>query len=139
MKIKNIGYDILLRIDRGENLIESLKTACLQNNITCASVNGIGAADIITCGVYNINTKEYKELGFEGTFEILSLSGNITTMNAQPYIHIHITASDENGVCFGGHLKEARISATCEIVLNIIDCNIDRFYDEKTGLNLINI
>lgn len=139
MKSKISESIILLRIDRGENIIESIKTFCEINKVECASVSGIGAADRITCGVYNVETKEYKELGFEGTFEILSLSGNITKMNNQPYIHIHITASDETGSCFGGHLKEARISATCEVVLNIINCSADRLYDDQTGLNLLDI
>ncbi len=139
MRAKQFGNSIVVRVDRGELLIEALDEVCRTFSVRCASVSGIGATDSFVCGVFNIQTKEYKELKFTGTYEILSLCGNITCMNGSPYIHIHITAGDEECKCIGGHLKQARISATCEIILSLIDSAVERFRDESTGLNILDI
>lgn len=139
MRSKSTHGHVVIRIDKGENLIESLKIACIEHHVVCASVSGIGATDFFKCGVFNLETKEYKELEFTGTFEILSLCGNITKKNGETYIHIHITAGDENGCCVGGHLIEARISATCEIILDVIDDNLERKFDSSLGINLLEL
>ena len=47
-----------------------------------------------------------------------------------------MSAGDENGHVFGGHLNEATVSATCEMVIEIIDGKVDRYFDEEIGLNL---
>lgn len=57
-------------------------------------------------------------------------------MNGQFYCHLHMSAGNENGEVFGGHLNRAMISATCEMIIQIIDGCVDRKLDEDTGLNL---
>ena len=75
-------------------------------------------------------------IDFKGDFEIVSLTGTISTMNGEYYCHLHMSAGDENGNVFGGHLNRAVVSVTCEMVINIINGNVDRKYDEETGINL---
>lgn len=40
------------------------------------------------------------------------------------------------GNVVGGHLTRANVSATCEMIITIIDGKVDREKDEVTGLNL---
>lgn len=83
------------------------------------------------------NKKEkYYSNEFKGNFKIVSLTGTINTMNNEFYIHIHMSAGNDKGEVFGGHLNRAIVSATCEMVINIIDGNVDRIHDENIGLNL---
>ena len=124
---------LFVRIDRGESIIESIKTACRSNNVRSAMISGIGATDHFVCGVYNIEKGAYKEIKFEGQFEILSLSGNITSKDNDVYVHAHICASDENGASFGGHLIEARVSVTCELILVLSDTSINRRFDQSSA------
>lgn len=67
------------------------------------------------------------------------MSGNITTMDKEVYLHCHITLSDEGMKSIAGHLKEGVVSATCEIALVKLNASIERKYDKFIGLNLINI
>ena len=130
---------VVIRLDIGDNIVECVKSVSLLYDVKSAIVSGIGATDKFTCGVFNPVTREYRKNHFVGTYEILSLFGNITRMNDEPYVHLHITVGDDNCASFGGHLIEARISATAEIFLQLIDQPIDRFRDNDIGLNLLSI
>ena len=57
-------------------------------------------------------------------------------MNGEFYSHIHMSAGNDKGEVFGGHLNRAIVSATCEMVINIIDGTVDREFNENIGLNL---
>ena len=57
-------------------------------------------------------------------------------MNDGFYSHLHLSAGNERGQVFGGHLNRAVVSATCEMVIRLIGGKIDRKYDDVTGLNL---
>lgn len=81
-------------------------------------------------------TRKICENEFKGCFEIVSLTGTVNTKGGKYYSHLHISAGDESGRVFGGHLNEAHISATAEVVIRIINGEVDRFYDDATGLNL---
>ena len=63
----------------------------------------------------------------------------LSEMDGEPYIHIHLTAGRADGTVIGGHLKRAVISATCELVLHTVYGRVPRFYDERTGLNLMEL
>ena len=83
-----------------------------------------------------MDEKKYVKNEFKGCFEIVSLTGTVNTKGGKYYSHLHISAGDESGRVFGGHLNEAHISATAEVVIRIINGEVDRFYDDATGLNL---
>ncbi|WP_242323868.1 PPC domain-containing DNA-binding protein [Faecalibaculum rodentium] len=136
METKRTGNCLVIRLDPGEELINSLLTACQEHDIHCAQITGIGAAKKITCGVFDPKTREYHSEKFKGIFEITSLNGTITTMDGGLYPHIHVTFADEKYKVRGGHLNKCVISATAEIVLTILDMNIDRENSKEIGLNL---
>ncbi len=85
---------------------------------------------------FNVNEKKYYANDFTENFEIVSLTGTINTMNDKFYTHIHMSAGNERGDVFGRHLNKAIVSATCEMVIHIIDGKVDRKYNDDIGLNL---
>lgn len=136
MEYRKFDDKIVVRIDKGEEIIEKIKEIALKENIKLANINALGATNDFTVGVYKVDEKKYYSNEFKGNFEIVSLTGTINTMNGEFYTHIHMSAGNGKGEVFGGHLNRAIVSATCELIINIIDGKVDRYYDEEIGLNL---
>jgi predicted DNA-binding protein with PD1-like motif len=139
MKAKKFENKIIIRIDKGEEIVESLTRICKEFNITFGSVSGIGAANKIKVGLFDPDTKEYYSKEFEGNFEISPLSGNVTAMNDEIYLHLHINFCDANHISFGGHLNSAIVSATSECIIEITNGAVERKYSDEIGLNLLEI
>lgn len=136
MEYRKFGHQILARIDKGEEILTAIKEIACREGITLASVSALGATDDFTVGVYKTDEKAYCAHRFTGNHEIVSLTGTVSTMDGAFYAHIHMSAGNDRGEVFGGHLSSAVVSATCEMVFSIIDGTVDRRFDEATGLNL---
>lgn len=136
MEYRRFGSDIVARMDKGEEILAQIKEIALKESIKSASVTALGATNDFTVGVYKIDEKKYHANTFQGNFEIVSLTGTINTMDGAFYTHLHMSAGNEKGEVFGGHLNCAVISATCEMVITVIDGRVDRFHSEDIGLNL---
>ena len=64
------------------------------------------------------------------------MTGTLDTMGGKHYSHLHISVGDSSGHAFGGHLNEAVISATAEIILTCLAGEIDREKNPAVGLNI---
>ena len=136
MEYRKFGNTIFARIDRGEEILEKLKEISAKENIKLAHVSALGATNDFTVGVFNVDEKKYYVNSFSGNFEIVSLTGTVTTMNGEFYAHLHMSAGNDKGEVYGGHLNRARISATCEMVITVADGTVERKFNEDVGLNL---
>ena len=136
MEYRRFGNTIVARIDRGEEILAAVREIAGAEHIQLASVSALGATNDFTVGVYNVDEKQYHANDFKGNFEIVSLTGTINTMDGEFYTHLHMSAGDEKGQVFGGHLNRAVVSAVCEMVISVIDGVVDRRFSEKIGLNL---
>ena len=136
MDYRRFDDRIVARIDKGEEILDKIKEIAAKEQIKLATVTALGATNDFTVGVFKTEEKKYYSNEFKGNFEIVSLTGTINTMNGEFYTHIHMSAGNEKGEVFGGHLNKAIVSATCEMIIGIIDGKVDRYYDEKIGLNL---
>lgn len=136
MDYRRFNNIIVARIDKGEEILEKVKEIALKENIKLANLNALGATNDFIVGVLNVENKQYVSNNFHGNYEIVSLTGTINTKDGEFYTHLHMSAGNDKGEVFGGHLNRAVVSVTCEMVINIIDGTVDRYFDEETGLNL---
>ena len=139
MKYKRFGEDIAVRLEAGEEVLSSLAELAEREGVTFAEVSGIGAVDEFCVSVFDVKAKKYFDNDFREPLEIVSMSGTVTEQNGKPYLHLHASAGRADGSVVGGHLKRAVISATCELVLHTVYGRVPRFYDERTGLNLMEL
>ena len=128
MEYRKFNNTIVARIDKGEEILEKIREIALKENIKLANINALGATNDFTVGVFKTGEKKYYSNSFKGDFEIVSLTGTINTMNNEFYCHIHMSAGNEKGETYGGHLNRAIVSATCEMIINIIDGRVDRYF-----------
>ena len=136
MEYRVFGKTVVARIDRGEEILDKLHELAEKEHIKLASVQALGATNDFTVGVFNTETKRYAANHFTGSFEIVSLCGTVNTMDGKFYAHLHMSAGDDRGHVFGGHLNSSVISGTGEIILDIIDGRVDRERSDETGLNV---
>lgn len=136
MEFRKFGNRYIVRLDKGEEIVETLKKFCKTEKITLGSIKGIGAVNRATIGIFKTDVKQYKSMNLNGSYEITSLLGNVSTMNGEVYLHLHINLSDIECKTYGGHLNSAIISATGEIIVEAIEGSIDREFSEEIGINL---
>ena len=90
MEYRRFDQTVIARIDRGEEILEQVEKIAAREQIKLASVQALGAIDSFTAGVFKTREKKYLSNDFEGSFEIVSLTGTINTMDGKFYSHLHI-------------------------------------------------
>lgn len=138
MKYKHSKHAFLIRLVKGEEIINTLTKLLKKETIYAAHFSGIGAVQSATLGFYNLKKKKYRWKKFKEC-EVVSLTGNVTVLNDKLFIHAHMVVSDSKFNCYGGHLKEAVVGATLEIVLERLAGKAERKFDEEIGLNLLEL
>ena len=107
MDYRVFGDKIALRLDPGEELLDRISEVCRRQGVRFGSITGIGAANHVTIGFYNLEKQEYSEKDLDFPMEITSILGDVSRKDGEVYLHVHINVSDEEGRTFGGHLKNA--------------------------------
>ena len=138
MKFSKSEKGYMIRLLKGEKIIESLTHLCKQEGIYSATLTGLGGAMNAEIGHYDLDNKTYNFKNFDGPLEIVSCNGNVAKVDEVPFIHMHMTISDSTLQCFGGHVKELVVGATCEIFLTPLEIDLTRSQDDEIGLKLLN-
>ena len=137
MQYAHFGSKYIVRNDKGEELVATIKSFCLEHSIKLATVTGIGAVNKASIGIFIQDTQKYKSTTLTGSLEIASLSGTVTQLHGEAYIHLHIIITDETYNAYGGHLNAAWIGATAEEIIDVIEGQVERAFNDGIGLNLL--
>lgn len=139
MNYINLKDKVIVRLDKGEELFETLKNVCKLTKIKSAYIQGIGASDKFTVAFYNNEIKKYEEFNFDSHYEITSINGVVTKDINEYNLHIHATFADKFSNLIGGHLIKTYISVTCEVILTKINKILSRKLDENLCIYKLNI
>ena len=132
-----LGQHIVI-VEKDRKLLESLTAYVTQHNVKGGSISGLGALKNAELGYYELEKKEYIRKTFKGEdFELISLTGNISLREGQPYIHVHASLGKSNFEVFGGHLFEAEVAVTAEVIIQPLGLMPERTFDSCIGLALI--
>ena len=135
MDYRKFGDTYIVRIDRGEEILASLKSLCEKENIILAQVDALGAVDHAEVCVYDVPTRTFFRKTFDEPMEISNLCGTVTRKDGEVYLHLHVTVGDKELHAHGGHATALRVSATCEMVVRTIPGDVGRELNEEVGLN----
>ncbi len=133
MKYFVFGPTYIIRLDPGEKIVETLRALCERDEIGGGYFSGIGSAGDAEIGWFDAAAKTYVWTEVSGPCEIVSLTGNITKADGRPHVHAHVSLGGPDDTIRGGHLKEAVVAVTCEIVLVRFRDDIARTKDEASG------
>jgi len=67
----------------------------------------------------------------------LSLIGDIALKGNEPQVHAHMIVGRQDGTAHGGHLLEAHVRPTCELILTESPVHLQKQIDPESGLALI--
>jgi hypothetical protein len=127
----------LIRLERGEEALESLRDFADRHRIGFAVVRAIGTFERITLGYYDAVKKTYQEKTLDEPLEVLNLSGNIAKgEDGERIVHAHVTLGRPDYTTLGGHVVQATAGPTLEMIVETMPTTIRRRYDPDTGLNL---
>ena len=135
MNYRKVNDKIFISLQSGDLINECIREIAVKEKVLNAWINGIGAINNVEVGYMDIKNKKYQKRNFDEHYELLSLVGNVTYKDGEPFVHTHITFSNTEYNVFGGHLFEATITATGEIILTLADSKIDREYNENVGIH----
>jgi hypothetical protein len=139
MDYKKIANEIYIRIDKGDEILAEILNICKSENIKTAHFRGIGGCDRIDIQTFIPSKNDFISHKKEGIFEMVSLDGNITPDNDEIFLHAHAVFSyleNDEIKMIGGHLKEAFVKYTAEIILTPAVEDISRMIDDKTGISV---
>lgn len=129
------GY--FLRLDVGEEVLTSLTKFLVENNLTGASISGIGAVKHTEIGYFDLPRREYLKKIFDEEMELISFNANFAWSQETPIIHAHATISGPDYLAYSGHLFRAQIAITGEFFVWGNNLHLARREDNRTGLKLI--
>lgn len=75
----------LIRLERGERVVLSIKSLCEKLGIKNASFAGIGSIENPVLAHYRVDNKRYKEKNLQGIFEVTNLVGNVAIFEEKPW------------------------------------------------------
>jgi predicted DNA-binding protein with PD1-like motif len=126
-----------LILDKDEEFVAGLTSWAKENKLGGSHFTAIGAFREVTLGYFDRGKKDYQKIPVPEQVEVLSLIGDIALTNGVPQIHAHVVVGKSDGSAHGGHILEARVWPTLELILTESPKHLCRKYDPETGLALI--
>lgn len=136
MQYQRIDERYVIKLEKEEAVVKTLTAFCEAEAIDNAFFVGIGAVKDLTCGYYALEEKKYHFTTYENTVEAVSITGNVTLKEENPFIHVHGVFTNETNNAFGGHIQEMTVAVVLEIVLTTLPAKLSRTLDEEIGLFL---
>jgi hypothetical protein len=132
-----ITYAVVL--DTGDEVIGELGNFVREQEVEAASLTAIGAFSRAVLGYFQWETKQYKKIAVGEQVEVLSLLGDVAVGDQGPTLHLHAVLGKADGSVVGGHLIEAYVRPTLEVILIQPPSYLRKRKDPETGLALIDI
>ncbi len=126
-----------LVLDLGDEPVAELTDFARRQHVQAAHFSAIGAFSGVTLGFFDLAARDYRPVKLTEQVEVVALSGNIAMNDGEPKVHAHAVVARADGTAHGGHLMEARVDPTLEIVLVESPKHLRRVTDPRTGLPLL--
>jgi predicted DNA-binding protein with PD1-like motif len=130
-------YAVIL--ETGDEAMKELERFCADQRLTASRFHAIGAFSRVTLGYFDWEKKDYEPVDIDEQVEVLTMAGDVTLFESKPKIHAHVVVGKRDGSAHGGHLLQAQVRPTLEILLVESPASLRRCMDPESGLPLIDI
>jgi predicted DNA-binding protein with PD1-like motif len=128
----------MLVFDVGDEVISTLLGFAAENHLEGSSFTAIGAFEDVVLGWFDVDAKEYRRIPIPEQVEVVSFAGNIAVApNGEPGLHAHVAVAKHDASAWGGHLLEAHVRPTLEVVLTESPTHLRRKYDPRYRIAFI--
>ena len=128
-----------LIFENGDEVLAGLQKFAREAELTAAHFTAIGAFEKVTLGFFDFARKDYDRIPIAEQVEVLSLVGNVALDQEKPKVHTHVVVGKRDGTAHGGHLLEAHVRPTLEVMLVELPEHLRRRHDAESGLALITV
>jgi len=129
-----------LVFETGDEIARVLRQFAKRQGVGGSSFKAIGALSYAKLGWFNWETKKYDPACvLDEQVELLSLIGDIALKDGEPQVHAHVVVGGPDGIAHGGHLLEARVRPTCELILTESPTHLQKKLDPESGIALIQL
>jgi len=129
-----------LIFDTGDEVMKTLLTFAREARLAGSHFTAIGAFRALTLSYFDWNKKDYNHIPVSEQVEVLSLIGDVARdEKGEPKVHAHVVVGKADGTAHGGHLLEAFVRPTLEVILVESPRHLQRQHDPETGLALIRV
>jgi uncharacterized protein len=129
----------VLVFDTGDEVIAGLLDFARTHDLGGSHFTAIGAFSSLVVGYFDWGKKDYKKIPLNEQVEVLSLVGDIALDEGEPKVHAHVVVGKADGTAHGGHLLQAHVRPTLEVILVESPQHLRRKPDKASGLALIHL
>jgi predicted DNA-binding protein with PD1-like motif len=131
---------LLVRLDRGEELVDRVEALARREGIKAAWIRGLGSLEWVELDRHDQARRTAEPPArFETPCDILTLEGNVAMVAGAPraLLHASLARRTDNGIdVLGGRLRSGRVFAV-ELWIEVFDdLQLARAQDAATGLAL---
>jgi hypothetical protein len=124
-------------LSTGDEVMTSLKQFVTQQKITAAQISAIGALSDAVLLYFDWDRKDYMKIPVCEQVEVASLLGDVAEADGKPALHLHIVVGGPDGQAMAGHLGEAHVRPTLEVIITESPAHLRKRHDPESGLALI--
>ena len=129
-----------LIFDTGDEVMQNLKRFAESERLSAAQFSAIGAFSNAVLGYFDLEKKDYLRIPVGEQVEVASLNGDVALApDGSRAIHAHCVLGRRNGAALAGHLIEAHVRPTLEVILTESPAHLQKAHDAETGLALIRL
>lgn len=125
--------------ETGDEVTEGLLDFAREHDLSAARFTAIGALERATLAFFDPEEKKYEDIPVEEQVEVITMAGNIARHEGSPKLHAHVVVGKRDGTTLGGHLMEAHVRPTLEVMITESPGFLQREVDEKSGLPLLQL
>ena len=125
--------------DSGDEVTHGLLAFAKEQDLKASQFTAIGAFNDLVVGYFDWATKKYNPIPIREQVEVLMLAGDVSLKDSEPQVHAHVVVGKADGTAHGGHLIEAHVRPTLEVVLIESPSYLEREMDKATGIALIRV